>query len=250
MSLHQKNRVQVDRHQAPRPGRLAESVHSLKVVRNDEPAREQAGWLDAAEPVQAFMVRYTEVIAPGWHPLARHTLAALLVAAKSNFERRQALNQMCVFGLTKSLDFVICSHTDTVVDGIVRKARMRSLGICEECSRPARVRELGEHEHATLCPRCAAPAMLQYDIWQLLQSLRFLRAVNVPVVASQIPPLLRPSFVKTASQHRNELEESGQIRMTPTRFLFWADEWRQTAEHIAVPRRHTHGVVNESNRDE
>ncbi|APW39538.1 hypothetical protein RD110_21890 [Rhodoferax koreense] len=217
------------------------SVEMLQLAQGtalDERLHKPPSWVDAADPIQAFMGRYSAVIAPGWRPLAERTLRTLVLASANCPERRRALSQLCVFGMSASLSFVVCTHADQTVEGILRKARVKSQGICEECGRLARLRQLGEEETATLCPRCAAPALLHHDIWVLLQSLRFLSAVNAPVVLSQIPPLLRPSFVEAALLQADGWDDTESARMTPTHFLVWAEGWRQMAEHISVPIRY------------
>ena len=226
-------------------GDPAEMLQCAESMAQDECHHEQPSWVDAAQPVQAFMSRFSAVIAPGWRPLAERTLRTLVAAAASSPERRHALSKMCVFGISASLSFVVCTHEDQTIEGILRKARVKSMGVCEECGRPGRLRQLGEEETATLCPPCAAPALLDHDIWVLLQSLRFLRAVNAPVVPCQIPLLLRVSFVEAAMQHCHEWEDEESVRMTPTHFLAWADGWRQLAEHILVPIRYSQKATAE-----
>jgi hypothetical protein len=57
--------------------------------------------------------------------------------------------------------------TDGVVQGILRKARVRAAHTCMRCGKPGKMRELDEWQQATLCGTCAAPRLLELEIARL-----------------------------------------------------------------------------------
>lgn len=61
------------------------------------------------------------------------------------------------------------SHApDFVVQGILRKARMKARCTCTECGQPGRRRELEDWLEVVLCGRCAGPRLLRLEIQRLL----------------------------------------------------------------------------------
>ena len=188
-------------------------------------------WLDENDPVAAAMRHWQGHVSPGWHDLLRQTLRKLLAVAGSG-ARRAALTSLGVFCHNTEFWLSLPAGADPVLLGIARKAQMRARWTCSECGCVARLREIGEECRATLCPRCAAPLLLKNDIWELQQSIGFLRGVNVPVVAQQIPTLLRPSFCLEAAGHPENHGPAGGGRMSPARFLAWAALWQAMGERI------------------
>lgn len=188
-------------------------------------------WLNEADPVAAAMWRWQGHVSQGWHDLLRQTLRKLLAVAGTE-ARRAALMGLGVFCHGTEFWLSLPAGADAVLLGIARKAQMRARSTCSECGCAARLREIGEEGRATLCPRCAAPLLLKNDIWELQQSIGFLRGVNVPVVAHQIPALLRPSFSQEAAGHPEDHGPAGQGRMSAARFLAWAARWQGIGERI------------------
>ena len=188
-------------------------------------------WLNEADPVAAAMWRWQGHVSQGWHDLLRQTLRKLLAVAGSG-ARRVALTRLGVFCHGTEFWLSLPAGADAVLLGIARKAQMRARCTCSECGCLARLREIGEEGRATLCSRCAAPLLLKNDIWELQQSIGFLRGVNAPVVAHQIPTLLRPSFCLEAVGHPENHGQTGGGRMSPARFVAWAALWRAMGERI------------------
>ena len=233
-------------HTAPHPRipsykREAERPPVAPTKRRAVDARgESAGkeaWMEAAHPVQTFMALNAHHIAPGWRKAAIRILVKLLAVADGSPTRRRAIAGLRVCSTSTELCFstpaVECP--DAVFLGICRKARQRSCTVCRDCGRPARIRLIGEDQSVTQCTRCVAPALLRHEIWELDQSLRFLKAVGRPISASQIPPLLRPSFLKASAREPVIAEGKGrQDQMDVSAFANWAEGWRQIGEGLAV----------------
>lgn len=189
-------------------------------------------WLDDAEPVAAAMRRWEHQIPVGWHNLMLQTLRKFLGAACSD-ARWAALKRLGFLCHRAELCCFLPAGADPVLIGIARKTEKRSQCICSECGcGQGKCREMGEDNLATLCPRCAAPPLLEHDIWILAQSLGFLRGVNAAVVAHQIPALLRPSFRQAATGHPENNDLAGRGRMSAVRFLAWAADWLAIGKRI------------------
>ena len=194
-------------------------------------------WLDDPSPIGAFFAEWSGQVPAGWHRLLERTLLKLLAVNDGSDNRRRALAGMRVVCTDEHLwmMYTLGSHPDAVLRGIVRKANDLSWSTCRDCGRAARLRRLAGDATATLCARCAAPWLLQHDIWQLEQSLRFLKAVNVYVVPGQVPQLLRRSFLRHAAEDPEDFGAGGKIRMRPQRFVAWAQNWKIIGERIAHP---------------
>ena len=229
------HRQQPDKRSLPATLRFRQaSLHrccTLAVSKVGQHAPPLPCWLDEADPVAAAMLRWQGHVSPGWHELLRQTLRKLLSAAGSG-ARHAALTSLGVFCHSTEFWLSLPAEADAVLMGIARKAQMRARSTCSECGCTGRLREIGEEGRATLCPRCAAPLLLEHDIWVLQQSLGFLRGVNVPVVTHQIPALLRSCFRQEAAGHPEDHGPAGKVRMNPARFLVWAACWKAIGERI------------------
>lgn len=64
--------------------------------------------------------------------------------------------------------FVESSAPDFVIQGILRKTRMKARSTCTECGLPGKVRELEDWREAVLCGRCAGPRLLRMELQRLL----------------------------------------------------------------------------------
>lgn len=64
--------------------------------------------------------------------------------------------------------FVESTAPDFVIQGILRKARMKARYTCTECGLPGKLRELDDWREAVLCGRCAGPRLLRLEIHRLL----------------------------------------------------------------------------------
>ncbi len=182
------------------------------------------------------MTSNAEQIEPGWKRVAIRTLIKMLAVMAGSSKRRRAIAGLRVCSTDTELSFFTTTPNDppdVVMLGIMRKARDRSRTVCKDCGRPARVRLIGEDESVTQCTRCAAPALLRHEIWELDQSLRFLKAVGRPISASQIPPLLRPSFLQSIDPIDAEAVLK-KAQMSLAQFIEWADGWHQIGEGLAV----------------
>ncbi len=199
------------------------------------PPREPSCWFENPNPaaaVAAGMRRWQGCVPAGWLGLLEHTLGKLLAMARSP-RRRNVLKGLSIFCHGVELGFSLPAQSDAALLGIARRAESISRCTCSACGSPGRRREIGEEGAATLCARCATPLLLNWDIWDLGQSLRFLRAVNVPIVQSQIPPLLRPSFCRQAAAHPEDFGPQGKPRMIQARFVAWASQWQTIGERLA-----------------
>lgn len=199
---------------------------------------DKEAWMEAAQPVQTFMALNADHIAPGWRKAAIRTLVKLLAVADGSPTRRRAVAGLRVCSTSTELCFstsMTVESPDAVFLGICRKVRQRSCTVCRDCGRPARIRLIGEDQSVTRCTRCVAPALLKHEIWELDQSLRFLKAVGQPISASQIPPLLRPSFLEASAREPVITEgKSRQDQMRLADFVKWAEGWRQIGKGLAV----------------
>ena len=188
-------------------------------------------WLVDADPLAAAMQHWENQVPAGWHGLLLQTLRKLLAVAGSE-ARHEVLKRLGVLCHGAELWFFLPAGADAALLGIARKAEKRSRFICSECGcGQGRRRDIGEEGVATLCARCAAPLLLKHDIWTLAQSIGFLRGVNAPVVARQIPKLLRPSFRQAATGHPED-DKPSRGRMSAARFLAWAADWLAIGERI------------------
>lgn len=57
---------------------------------------------------------------------------------------------------------------DRVVQGVLRKARVRAMHTCSVCGKRGKLRQLDEWREATLCGSCAGPRLLKLQIARLL----------------------------------------------------------------------------------
>lgn len=192
-------------------------------------------WMDAVHPVGTFIAMHLDSIAPGWRKLAARSIVKMLAVAAGSPERRRCIATMRVCSTSTELCFSAEAGrcADDVLSGIWRKARGTARTICKDCGRLARVRLIGEDESVTQCTKCVAPALLQHEIWELGQSVRFLKAVGRPIVKSQIPPLLRASFINAAAA-RPDADAEEKAQMLPPEFIRWADGWRVIGEGLKV----------------
>ena len=228
---------------AGRPIRIAlktpqAALHSSNVLSilsaRPRPPRGLTCWLEEPDPAAAVatgMRRWQGCVPAGWLGLLEQTLAKLLTMARSP-TRKIALKGLSVFCHGAALGFSLPAKSDAALLGIARRAEATSRCTCSACGSPGRRREIGEEGAATLCARCAAPLLLHWDVWELTQSLRFLRAVNVPIIESQIPPLLRASFCRQAAAHPEDFGPQGNARMIPPRFVAWASQWQAIGERL------------------
>ncbi|WP_219214117.1 hypothetical protein [Variovorax boronicumulans] len=198
--------------------------------RNVDPA-----WMDVVHPAGTFIVMHLDSVSPGWRKVAARSIVKMLAVAAGSPERRRCIATMRVCSTSTELCFSAGDgcHADNVLSGIWRKARGTARTICKDCGRLARVRLIGEDESVTQCTKCVAPALLQHEIWELCQSVRFLKAVGRPIVKSQIPPLLRASFINTAVASLDANAE-GNTQMLPAQFVRWAEGWRLIGEGLKV----------------
>lgn len=108
--------------------------------------------------------RHVELIPMGWQRLyseLRFTLAAISTARRCMIEIAGAWEED---GLLQ----VQSETTDPVVQGVLRKARVRAMHTCMECGKPGKPRELDEWRQATLCGSCAGPRLLAVEVARLI----------------------------------------------------------------------------------
>jgi hypothetical protein len=108
--------------------------------------------------------RHVELIPMGWQRLyseLRFTLAAISTPRRCTIEIAGAWEED---GLLQ----VQSETTDAVVQGVLRKARVRAMHTCMECGKPGKLRELDEWRQATLCGSCAGPRLLALEVARLI----------------------------------------------------------------------------------
>ena len=108
--------------------------------------------------------RHVELIPMGWQRLyseLRFTLAAISSPERCTVEIAGAWEED---GLLQ----VQSETTDPVVQGVLRKARVKAMHTCMQCGKPAKQRELDEWRQATLCGSCAGPRLLALEIARLI----------------------------------------------------------------------------------
>lgn len=108
--------------------------------------------------------RQVELIPMGWQRLysdLRFTLAAISSPGRCTIEISGAWEED---GLLQ----VQSETTDPVVQGVLRKARVRAMNTCMECGKPGKPRELDEWRQATLCGSCAGPRLLALEVSRLI----------------------------------------------------------------------------------
>lgn len=108
--------------------------------------------------------RHVELIPMGWQRLysdLRFALAVISTEKRSTIEIGGGWEED---GLLQ----VQSETTDRVVQGILRKARVRAMHTCMECGKPGKQRELDEWRQATLCGSCAGPRLLALEIARLV----------------------------------------------------------------------------------
>lgn len=190
-------------------------------------------WINDDAPVASAMARWGSTVPRGWHRLLHRTFVNLC-AVSGSMRRDVTLAAMQVVpggdGLQLRLD-----TDDRVLRGIVRKAADRSRGICQECARAGRPRDLGEDHPRVLCPRCAAPRLLRRDVDGLLETASFLIRISVPVSETQIPSLLRSDFAAVARAQTPD-DPADSVRMSPARFEDWVGSWRRVRKSLSADR--------------
>lgn len=108
--------------------------------------------------------RHVELIPMGWQRLyseLRFTLAVISTPKRCTIEIAGAWEED---GLLQ----VQSDTTDPVVQGVLRKARVRAMSTCMECGKPGKLRELDEWRQATLCGSCAGPRLLALEVARLI----------------------------------------------------------------------------------
>ncbi len=108
--------------------------------------------------------RHVEQIPIGWQRLysdLRFTLAVISTKKRCTVEIAGAWEED---GLLQ----VQSDTTDPVVQGVLRKARVRAMNTCTECGKPGKLRELDEWRQATLCGSCAGPRLLALEVARLI----------------------------------------------------------------------------------
>jgi hypothetical protein len=174
--------------------------------------------------------RHVELIPMGWQRLysdLRFTLAVISTPKRCTIEIAGAWEED---GLLQ----VQSDTTDRVVQGVLRKARVRAMCTCMECGRPGKQRELDEWRQATLCGSCAGPRLLSLEIARLmaldrcgsvdlrheLQSSPSALLVRAAAEAGALACNLPPTFVL------EKLGRDGQLR--------WLKELRHRAQQDSL----------------
>lgn len=201
-------------------------------------------WMDRPNAVAATLAECASHVPPGWRPLLARTLVKLLAVVEGRPARRAAVGQLqvCVGGA--ELWCVGVDETDDVVEGILLKMARSSHHVCKCCGRRARPRRASDLTDddgrcielaSVLCPRCAAPWLLQHDLRRLAQSMALLRRLNLPIAPAQIPVLLRAHFRQQADRlGRLRGWQVSAVRMSPQAFLDWARDWQVFSAQLVV----------------
>lgn len=175
--------------------------------------------------------RHVELIPMGWQRLysdLRFSLAVISTAKRCTIEIAGAWEED---GLLQ----VQSDTTDRVVQGVLRKARVRAMHTCMECGKPGKQRELDEWRQATLCGTCAGPRLLALEIARLIaldrcgsvdlrHEVRFspsARLVHAAAEASALADDLPATFVL------EKLGRDGQLR--------WLERLKVRVQQEALP---------------
>ena len=112
----------------------------------------------------ARLDRHVDHIPPGWQRLygdLRHALSVFATIHRMNIRIDGAWHED---GHLR----VESDTSDPVIQGVLRKARMRAMHTCSQCGKRGKRRELVNWQEATLCGRCAAPRLLSLNIERVL----------------------------------------------------------------------------------
>lgn len=108
--------------------------------------------------------RHVEQIPMGWQRLygdLRHALRVVYVPARMDIQIDGAWEED---GMLR----VESQTADPVVQGALRKARMRAMTTCMDCGKPGKPRQLQNWHEATLCGTCAGLQLLMVEINRLI----------------------------------------------------------------------------------
>lgn len=199
-------------------------------------------WIDEDAPVASAMALWSPIVPCGWHRLLHRTFVNLC-AVSGSVRRDVALAAMQVVPGGYGLQLRLYTD-DRVLRGIVRKTANRSQGVCQQCARAGRPRDLGEDRPRVLCPRCAAPRLLRRDIDGLLETASFLIRISVPVSQTQIPELLRSDFGAVARAHA-PAQPAEAAWMSPAHFEHWVGSWRRAREALPADRAELEESIGE-----
>lgn len=175
--------------------------------------------------------RHVELIPMGWQRLysdLRFTLAVISSPERCTIQISGAWEED---GLLQ----VQSDTTDPVVQGVLRKARVRAMNTCMECGKPGKLRELDEWRQATLCGLCAGPRLLTLEVARLIaldrcgsvdlrHELQFspsARLVRAAAEAGALACKLPATFVF------EKLDHDGQLR--------WLERLKDRARQNALP---------------
>jgi hypothetical protein len=125
--------------------------------------------------------------------------------------------------------------SDRVVQGVLRKARVRAMSTCMECGRCGKLRQLDDWREATLCGTCAGPRLLELEIARALG----LERCGAMDLGKDLQSSPRARLIRAAA------EASALARNLPAKFVFteldrdgkrmWLKELRCQAQQQAAP---------------
>lgn len=108
--------------------------------------------------------RHVEQIPIGWQRLyaeLRFGLAVISSPARSTIRIDGAWEEDGCLQVQSDTE-------DPVVQGVLRKARVRAMHTCMACGKPGKLRQLDDWKEATLCGTCAGPRLLALEIARLI----------------------------------------------------------------------------------
>jgi len=122
---------------------------------------------------------------------------------------------------------IVAKGQDSVVSGIARCLSARTEQTCERCGRAGRLRTLATRQVAVLCPKCAAPRILNAELTQLLREVALADSALLPRIwsydqlAFQVRPVIpgevwRTGLVAPGTTKTHFVSDAALRRLKPT----------------------------------
>jgi hypothetical protein len=162
-----------------------------------------------------------EWLPPGWRKIFEH-LVRRLTAIRS--PERDVSFMTMTFECDEGFLEVDALCLDTVLRGIARKVRARSLMTCCVCGRHGLPRRLFGGQLTSLCPACAAPKVLATAIDEVSRLAGIATVGGRRIGADDVPEVLRSHFVRTAAAKRGLCGNAPQPTMDPATYHHLIDD--------------------------
>ena len=178
-------------------------------------------WYDSSLTVteaQCLAWKEFEWLPPGWRKLFEE-LVRRLIAIRSP---ERALSFMTMtFECDEGFLEMDALSLDSVLRGIARKVRARSLMTCSACGRRGLPRRLVGGQVTSLCSSCAAPRMLVTAIDEVSQLVAIATVGGRRVGADDVPEVLRSHFGRFAAANRSLGGSASPLTMDSDTYRRW-----------------------------